>query len=128
MDRGVSLFVQCDVSQYETGECIRYGVFLLECIMAASAGSKQRVSQARAGLKLRVFCQWICEVGGKLLLRMSLFGKSAGAGAGAGAELQEVEESICTLIGAAERRPVGLSGVIIDTVSGAAARIIETGI
>jgi hypothetical protein len=52
MDRGVSLFVQCDVSQDETGECIQYGVFLLECIMAASADIEQSVSQARAGLKL----------------------------------------------------------------------------
>jgi hypothetical protein len=47
-------------------------------------------------------------VGGKLLLGMSVFGKSAGAGAGAGAKLQEVEESICTFFGAAEQRPAEL--------------------
>lgn len=45
---------------------------------------------------------------GKLLLRMSVFGKSAGSGAGAGAKLQEVDESICTFFGAAKQRPVGL--------------------
>ena len=43
MDRGVSLFVQCDVSQDEMGDCVQYGVFLSECIMAASADIKQKV-------------------------------------------------------------------------------------